>query len=588
MKLPGLKRKTFKCSRNPGRRRSFGPAGFLLLVLSLAMPISQASGAGTLEPLTNRLRQRVLLAAEPQGIFCRSEVLCGSALLPQLYVGRAFHPAWIDESGPNTLAFELLEEIRWCDREGLDPADYHLNAVESLIREIRRALSAGKPAGPDLLADLELLLSDAFLLFGSHLSAGRVNPETVHAEWHIKTRKVDLVESFQEALEQAAVRPVLERMRPRNPGYSRLRRALRAYEDIQQQGGWPTTPAGPLMKKGERSERVAALRKRLSVTDELENPGQADPRLFDASLEEALRRFQLRHGLEADGIVGPATLAALNIGVAERLATIRINLERWRWLPLDFGSRYILVNIADYAMDVVEENGVVMSMRVIVGRDYRKTPVFSGSLTYMEVNPLWHIPPKIAREDILPKVRRNPNYLGEQKIRVFRGWSKDAPEIPPQEINWSRMRPSQFSFKLRQDPGPLNALGRIKFMLPNKFDVYLHDTPSRELFGKNRRDFSSGCIRIEKPVELADFLMLPSPGWQHERLLRLLETGQTTVLSLPRPIPVHLLYWTAWVTEDGVIHFREDLYGRDGPVGRALLEPPPVQPQNQRAGSPGS
>jgi murein L,D-transpeptidase YcbB/YkuD len=273
--------------------------------------------------------------------------------------------------------------------------------------------------------------------------------------------------------------------------------------------------------------------------------------------------------------VGPATLAALNVPVEQRIRQIRLNLERWRWLPRDFERRYLLVNIADFELDVIEDGRVRTTMRVIAGTTARRTPVFTGRMTYMELNPYWHIPPIIAKEDILPRLWKDPRYLVRENIRVFRGWAQEAPEVDPESVDWSQVTPEKFPFKLRQEPGPSNALGRIKFMFPNKFDVYLHDTPGRGLFNHNSRSFSSGCIRIEKPIELAEYLLQGQPEWNREKIVAAIHSKKTQIVWIPEPIAVHILYWTAWVDEDGTVHLRDDVYGRDTPLDEALQKGPP-------------
>ncbi|NIO06699.1 MAG: L,D-transpeptidase family protein, partial [Deltaproteobacteria bacterium] len=256
------------------------------------------------------------------------------------------------------------------------------------------------------------------------------------------------------------------------------------------------------MEKDDRGPRVSALRSRLIASGDLDGSPERDYDLFDEALEWGVRRFQKRHGLKVDGIVGSRTLKTLNVPVEERMRQIELNMERWRWLPNDLGRRFILVNIPNFELYVVENDEILMTMRAVVGRRYQRTPVFTGEMTYLELNPYWHIPTKIATQDILPSIRKNPNYLIKKKIRVFQSWEAQAPEIDPESIDWSQITTENFSFKLRQEPGPSNALGRVKFMFPNRFAVYLHDTPARKLFQKTRRTFSAGCIRIEKPVEL--------------------------------------------------------------------------------------
>jgi murein L,D-transpeptidase YcbB/YkuD len=261
--------------------------------------------------------------------------------------------------------------------------------------------------------------------------------------------------------------------------------------------------------------------------------------------------------------------------VDHRVAQIEINLERWRWLPVDLGQRHIIVNIPAYHLDLYEDGARVLELRVVVGKSYRRTPVFSDTMRYLVLNPYWEVPPSIAVHDKLPLLRKDPAALVAAGFRVFRGFGADAEQVDPLRVDWNSVSPRQFSYRLRQDPGPKNALGQVKFMFPNRFNVYLHDTPSRDLFAHADRSFSSGCIRVEDPVRLATAVLAGTPGWDAAALRAGLDTGQTRTVSLGRPVRVHLLYWTAWVDDDGTVEFRRDLYGRDERVLRALDTPPP-------------
>ncbi len=348
------------------------------------------------------------------------------------------------------------------------------------------------------------------------------------------------------------------------------------YKEISAKGGWPTVPEGPKLQRGERSQRVSILRNRFIVSGDLPLEKDSDGDFFDEVLGRAVRRFQQRHGLDVDGVVGSSTLKALNVTVEEWIRQIEVNLERWRWLPQDLGRKYILVNIPGFQLDLFENGQSLMSMRVVVGKSYRRTPVFNDEMTYLVLNPYWHIPQNIAVEDKLPLIQKDPNYLREHRIRVFQGWGTDAKEIDPETIDWAQITARNFPFRLRQDPGPWNALGKVKFMFPNKFNVYLHDTPSKELFEKTSRSFSSGCIRIEKPIELAEFVLKGDAQWTRETLLAALNRNTEQTVRLPERIRVYLLYWTVWVDEDRSIQFRSDVYGRDDILYSALRKPSPA------------
>jgi murein L,D-transpeptidase YcbB/YkuD len=551
--------------------------GILTLLAFLACTPSQLPVEKSFaERVRNHLRVKIESGSGISQFSCRQEILCGSSVIPIFYQKRGFTPAWSGEDGRIPQADFLLATIREADREGLNPNDYHLGAIESLVADRGEKRTGKKSLTPDEWADLDLLLTDAFLLYGSHLLAGRVDPETMHADWIAYSPTTDLASLLQSALDGNTVADVLKGLRPPHTGYERLQNTLMQYRDLSRNGGWPGILPGPNLRKGDRSDRVKLLRERLAFTGGPDLSVAEDSSLFDEMVETAVRRFQRRHGLEEDGIVGRETLAAMNIPVEERVRQIELNMERWRWVPHDMGDLYILVNIPDFRMRIVEKNEIAMDMRIIVGKDYTATPVFSGALKYLELNPYWNIPQKIAVEEILPKIRTEPEYLAKQNIKVFQSWREGAMEIDPETIDWNSVTEKGFAFKLRQEPGPLNPLGRMKFIFPNKFAVYLHDTPTRALFNNSARGFSHGCIRVEKSLDLAAYLLRDNPRQTPETILARIESGAQEAIFLRRPIPVHILYWTAWVDDEGTVQFRKDIYGRDIPLDMALKEKPPI------------
>jgi murein L,D-transpeptidase YcbB/YkuD len=522
------------------------------------------------------LRSRIEVAGFAPKIAVGEELIHASVMLPLFYERRIYRPTWSDDHGPLPQVEALIKAINEADRDGLRPSDYHLAKIEATLREVRQNQRKKKQLEPRRLVDLDLLCTDAFLIYGSHLLAGRINPETIDPEWHANRRQVDLAGLLQTALDSNQIEKVLRSLLPPHPGYTRLCQALVRYRDTASKGGWPTISPGPKIRRDDRGKRVVAVRNRLIAAGDLSSRLSNEADLFDDVLEEAARRFQKRHGLEVDGVIGPMTLAALNVPVEERVRQIEVNLERWRWLPQDLGQRYILVNIANFELEVVEKSQLVMIMQVVVGKPYRRTPVFSDRMTYLVLSPYWHIPPSIAVKDKLPLIRKDQTYLATHDIKVFQSWGAETREIDPQTIDWSKVTVKDFNYRLRQEPGPLNALGRVKFMFPNKFNVYLHDTPSRELFGEVVRTFSSGCIRIEKPIELAEYLLRSDVKWTRKNILAAIDRRVEQTVRLPEPMPVHLLYWTAWAEEEGSIQFRGDIYGRDQLLDEALREKPPL------------
>jgi murein L,D-transpeptidase YcbB/YkuD len=560
-------------------RRAVAAAGVVTgLVLAGLGAAQPRAAAPTAEAVRDQLRVRLEHSLPGRWASVDEERVHASRVLPAFYERRLYLPVWSSGGRPTGAATELLSVIGGVGSEGLEPEDYHLGALS----ELRASAEAG--GGAATLADFDLLMTDAFLILGAHLVSGRVDPETFDAEWVAHRREVDLAETLERALAGDGPRRTLDDLRPRHVEYRRLADALATYRGLAEAGGWPSVPDGPVLRPGESSLRVRDLRARLGSGDPRATRAPADPLLYDEELETAVIAFQASHGLDTDGVVGDKTLAALNVPADVRARQIELNLERWRWLPQKLGERYVVVNIPAFDVSVIEGDEVILEMRVAVGRSYRRTPVFSDAIRYLVLNPHWEVPHRLAVQDKLPEIKKDPEFLSREGFRVYQGWGAEQREIDPATVDWSDVEPRSFSYRLRQSPGPRNALGRVKFMFPNRFNVYLHDTPSREVFGKAERDVSSGCIRLERPLELAETLLGPESRWSRSEIERVLASGAETVISLERPVPVHLLYWTAWADADGAIHFRNDVYGRDALLAEALER----AAEAARRGDPGS
>jgi murein L,D-transpeptidase YcbB/YkuD len=525
--------------------------------------------------IVTELERRIADRQEDQNFGCRSEMLCGISELPVFYRRRNYRPAWIRADGYLPIIDQLNGAIRRASRVGLDPSSYHLSAIEGLIIHIADQKLAEIEPDQQSLIDLELLSTDSYLMLASHLAGGRVNPETIHTEWMVTQPEFDLAAALQKALDRNNLQDALTDLQPSHPGYGALAAMLERYRLLDLRLSRAPLPSGPSLQAGDYDLRVSLLRTRLIDLGDLDVTLEEAPYRFDQRVEEAVKRFQRRHGLEDDGIVGPATLSELNVPLEQRIRQIELNLERWRWIPHELGRRYILVNIAGYQLYAVENQHRRLEMRVVVGRNYRRTPVFSEKMTYLVLNPDWNVPKSIAVKDILPKVKEDPSYLQRLGFKVYDSWQDDAAEIDPAAIDWSSISSRNFRFRLVQAPGPQNALGRIKFMLPNKYAVYLHDTPSQQLFQQARRGFSSGCIRVENPFRLAAYVLQGQEDWTEEKLEAAVKSGKKRIIGLQGPVPVHLLYWTAWVDDEGELNFRKDIYDRDEPLDRALKEKPP-------------
>ncbi|MEZ4388523.1 MAG: L,D-transpeptidase family protein [Candidatus Krumholzibacteriia bacterium] len=551
-------------------RRGLGMVAVLLF--AVLVPVSPARARDDLSRLTEHIR-RHLEGQDPARLLVDGDRLLSAEALPGFYERRGFAPAWSDGHDLAAAADSVLAVVAELQTDGLRPEDYGL----AHLRRLRADLADGPAGRPRLacLLDLDLLLTDAWLLAGSHLLSGRINPETIDPEWFVRRRDGDLAAALERALAEGRPAAALRAFRPPQPGYARLRAALADYRELRRIGGWSPVPPGPTLHPGDQGPRVAALQARLAVTGDDQGPATA---ILDAGLEAAVKHFQARHGLEVDGTVGPATLAALAVPVSERIEQLKANLERWRWLPQDLGTTYVLVNIAAQQLSVWHSGRQELEMAVIVGRSFRRTPVFSGRMTYLVLSPAWEVPPSLAVQDKLPELQADPGRLADLGFQAFAGWEADAPEIDLRSVDWTRVTPETFGYRLRQKPGPQNALGRVKFMFPNRYSVYLHDTPSRELFRRASRAFSSGCIRIEDPEALAVKLLADQPAWTPEAIREAMQAGVERTVALKQPVSVHLLYWTAWVADDGQVCFRDDVYHRDAPLQAALASAAPEEP----------
>jgi L,D-transpeptidase YcbB len=542
----------------------------VLVILFMTIPLLvRADSDETRQEVIRELLRNRLESGIHGNLSVSGEPIYSKTVLPSFYLARGFEPAWTEGGRSATRVDSLLEAIRKSYDEGLNPEDYHLQKLQEFVQESRHPGWEIASFNPGLLVDIELLSTDAYLILASHYLAGKVNPATLDNYWRANRRELDLANYLQEALHNGYIGSSLRKLLPVQPGYSCLREALLRYRDIEMNGGWPEITTGPLLRKGETGERVEQLRNRLILAGDIPESADTVNFQFDEELEAALKKFQSRHGLDADGIAGPATLRELNTPVKMRILAVELNLERWRWLPQDLGEKHILVNIAGFDVRVVESNNTVLEMKAVVGRLYRQTPVFSGRMTYLVLSPYWNVPPTISVLDVLPQVQKDTGYLARQNMKVFTGWGAETREINPDSVNWGELGRRNLPYRFRQDPGPQNALGTVKFMFPNEYHVYLHDSPARELFVRSRRDFSSGCIRLEKPLELAEYL-LRGTRWSPEEIKRAIDLKAERTVTLPQPIPVHLLYWTAWSEHDGTIHFRADVYQRDEKLLNAL------------------
>ncbi len=500
--------------------------------------------------------------------------LAPSKELRAFYERRDFRIAWFDENGVKPVANELVETLAEAESHGLRANDYRQRLLSDQLATLNDLMAIS----PQYLAELDLTLSWAFLGYGDHLLRGRVKPASVDKDWLIDTRDRDLAAFMEAAISAGRVAAPLNSLAPVHQEYATLRAGLAEYRAKAAAGGWPTISAGPKLQLGSRGTRVQEVRARLLAEGDLKPTNAdngliavsntdappavevSDPEVFDTTLEAAVKTFQRRHTLDDDGVVGPRTLAAMNVTVQERLTIIQANLERWRWLPDHFGQRYIRVDIAGFTMAVVEEGEEVFGSKIVVGMAERQTPVFTADMSYVVFSPYWNVPRSIAVKDKLPQLREDAYKLFRQNIRIF---DRNGVEVDPGMVDWSQYGRNNFPFRMRQDPGDNNALGKVKFMLPNSHAIYLHDTSSRQLFDRVERSYSSGCIRVQNPIELAEYLLRDSERWDREAIMSAYNGRRERTVNLQRKVPVYLLYWTARADADGRVQFRSDIYNRD-------------------------
>lgn len=491
------------------------------------------------------------------------ETIYAAGLLLDLYRKNRFQPLWTDRRNLT----QLLTAIAGSAEEGLIPDDYHLQAISRYGHELETAPSRAK------LLEYDLLLSDALMLLAQHKRHGKVNPREVEERLNLDSPapRPSLIDTFLNALRTATVRKALDELEPAHPAYASLKRALSRYRKIAGSGGWQSVPPGPSLKPGMRDDRVQALRARLAVTGDL-TWESAHPLFYDEVLAGAVRAFQTRHHLEADGIAGKATLAAMNIPVAGRISQIRVNLERARWVMHDMPDSSIVIDIAGFNLQYYHQNRLVWKTRVMVGEPFNQTPVFRSAITYLVLNPTWTIPPDILKNETVPRILTEKDYLAKQRLRVL---TASGEEVNPATVPWGQYLGKRPPYTLRQDAGPDNALGLIKFIFPNPYHVYLHDTPSKSLFDKARRAFSHGCIRVQHPLDLGKMLIANDPGnpTSAARFDQILASGKTSTIFLKEPLPIFLMYLTA-NAENGQVQFMPDLYQRDQGILDALNGPP--------------
>jgi L,D-transpeptidase YcbB len=530
----------------------------LILTISLLFPPVSLHATGQQNIIDQALV--TLLENHPaQRIVCKRGDIKVSRIehnLACIYSELGLKSLWVFPDGPGEKATALFNTLRSADLEGLNPADYGISQMNDYWE--RRQ--------PDDLAELDLILTTGLIVYVNDCLAGHIRPAKNDATRFITANDdlIDPIAIVTAALSAPDIRVYLTQLVPQHQPYRNLQVALKRYKKIAAEGGWPVIPSGKTLHPDDTDPRIPSIWHLLTVTGDLPDDLPVQNK-YDIAMVEAVARFQDRHGLKVDALIGKKTLAAMNTPVEKRIRQIEINLARWRWKDRKLGEKYILVDIAGFSLQGINNGQVIIEMPIIVGKTYHKTPVFSDKIQYIDINPFWNIPPSIARKEILAKLRMDPFYLKENNIRLFSGWGENDQELDPGLIDWHTVTGRDISrYKLRQDPGPWNALGSIKFVFPNNFNVYLHDTPTRDLFTLTDRAFSHGCIRVADPVRLAGFILDDQKkSWNLESISATVGSKKRTIIRLDTTLPIHIAYQTAWIDKYGYLHFSKDLYGRD-------------------------
>lgn len=521
----------------------------LLFILSASSCSKRKSGD---QPLMDSTYIVKYMNAEPR---FKDELHWGKLF----YKERAYELAWFKghELVPQAQAF--IEELGRVGEDGLDPEDYQLVDFETLLKDFK-GIKRDLEKRDSLELEIDMALTASYLNWSSDYYRGLLAPsESRKADWDINLNKMNLSSALTKFLNEDAKDDI--DFRPNHAEYANLKKALANFREVQKAGGWPKIPANATVKDGQSSPVVPLLKTRLaSFLGKDSTVINGDKAVFSSDLKAALKNFQETSGLVANGRLTAETIRFMNVPVEDRIRQIIINMERWRWIPEKFGADYLIVNIPEFKLRVYEQGKEAMSMKVIVGKELHSTPVFNDKMEHIVLAPYWNIPPGILKNEIVPSVMANPGYLESKDMEVI---TSDGTVVDPGSVDWSTAGTSSFKYTVRRRPGPNNDLGNVKFMFPNSRNIYLHDTPADQLFNASKRDFSHGCVRVEKPIDLAVYLLRNVGGWDKSKILEQIKTGNEKYVPLKAKLPVYLVYFTASADADGHVRFFDDVYDHD-------------------------
>ncbi|TBW30398.1 murein L,D-transpeptidase [Gramella sp. KN1008] len=465
----------------------------------------------------------------------------------EFYEDKDYEPIW----NSRKLREDFYRTIENIEDEGLFFEDYHGDKLKTL-------LSSLDSNSRDENTLLEILLTDSFLRVSGDLATGKLNPTQLYTIWGTPLNEIDSKALLNKAITQEDITQAIDSVTPQHIVYKGLKKALKQFKRTGiQEDSATQIPSGRLIRPGESDERIKVVTQRLKELGYYNKVPDSLNTNYNKELQEAVKNFQMDHGIQVDALLGKTTVNNLNLTKRDRYHQILVNLERWRWYPRDLGSHYIIVNIPDYRLSVVKNGDTIRSHRTMVGTEVRKTPIFSDEIGYIVYNPTWTIPPTIKKNDVIPGVKKDPNYLRKKGLRVLdsRGNSVD-----PSTVDWSSSEALGYTY--RQQPGASNPLGVVKIIYPNEYMIYLHDTPSKDLFEKNARAQSSGCVRVENALDLARYLLSDQDKYDDEHIDKILRSGRTTEIPVTQEVKVHHFYWTA-VNEKDTTRFIDDIYNLD-------------------------
>ncbi|WP_192348503.1 murein L,D-transpeptidase [Algoriphagus sp. Y33] len=515
--------------------------------------------------LTDELRQN--LEGESSDVLAQSDF---AGEIRDFYIKRDYLEIWLFNGTLSNSGKELLAQIEDSRYDGLQPEDYNLSQIYQLSsnpdkknKKFRNLSSAQK-------VDLELLLTDGFLRLSHDLERGKVDPSTLDSNWKFEEKDTDVnyTSLLEEVASGKAVDKLFARLYPSSALYAQGRDAIKELYEIQKNDTltWEFEPVEGAIKVGEEHAAIPVLRKRLIFWGFLKSYDMEAPNLFDSTMFEGLRKYQEANGMNPDGVIGSLVAESLNKSPQNLIDIASINMERLRWMPkIDWDQEMVLVNIANYQLDYMNKSDTVFTAKVIVGKEYNESPTFTAPMSYIVFSPYWNIPESITNDEIIPSVRKNKGYLAEKNMEVVSG---SGEPVNAKNVDWSKSG-DDFPYRVRQKPGGDNSLGLVKFMFPNEYNIYIHDTPARSLFERESRALSHGCIRIQNPDQFAKIL-LNNKSWDEEKIQEAMHQDKEEVVELDREIPVVLVYMTFWADKGGKANFRYDVYERDKALLKAL------------------